>query len=149
MMFSLTQAQGWIADAKLVGDGNTRVERICTDSRQAKAGDLFVPLIGERFDAHAFIGQVIGAGVRAVLSAQSLSPDALIDGQVQRGMIHGLQVPDTTLALQQLAAGWRRQFALPVIAVTGSNGKTTVKEMIASILRVAYGDCLLYTSDAA
>ncbi|NCV32319.1 MAG: UDP-N-acetylmuramoylalanyl-D-glutamyl-2, 6-diaminopimelate--D-alanyl-D-alanine ligase, partial [Betaproteobacteria bacterium] len=46
-MFSLTQAQGWIADAKLVGDGNTRVERICTDSRQAKAGDLFVPLIGE------------------------------------------------------------------------------------------------------
>ncbi|NDH44733.1 MAG: hypothetical protein EBX62_13130 [Betaproteobacteria bacterium] len=99
MMFSLTQAQGWIADAKLVGDGNTRVERICTDSRQAKAGDLFVPLIGERFDAHAFIGQVIGAGVRAVLSAQSLSPDALIDGQVQRGVIHGLQVPDTTLAL--------------------------------------------------
>ncbi|NBO11631.1 MAG: UDP-N-acetylmuramoyl-tripeptide--D-alanyl-D-alanine ligase [Betaproteobacteria bacterium] len=142
-MFSLTQAQGWIADAKLVGDGNTRVERICTDSRQAKAGDLFVPLIGERFDAHAFIGQVIGAGVRAVLSAQSLSPDALIDGQVQRGVIHGLQVPDTTLALQQLAAGWRRQFALPVIAVTGSNGKTTVKEMIASILRVAYGEASL------
>lgn len=143
MMFRLDQAQSWIDGAKLVGDPAYAVERICTDSRDAKAGDLFIPLVGERFDAHAFIGQVIGAGVRAVLSAQSLSPDALIDGEIQRGVIHGLQVPDTTLALQQLAAGWRRQFSLPVIAVTGSNGKTTVKEMIASILQAAYGDAAL------
>jgi UDP-N-acetylmuramoyl-tripeptide--D-alanyl-D-alanine ligase len=142
-MFTLAQALSWIEGAALVGDADHRVERICTDSRLAKSGDLFVPLVGERFDAHAFIGQVIGAGVRAVLSAQSLSPDALIDGQIQRGVIHGLQVPDTTIALQQLAAGWRRQFSLPVIAVTGSNGKTTVKEMIASILRVAFGDAAL------
>jgi len=140
MMFRLGEAQGWIEGARLVGDASYPVERVCTDSRKAKPGDLFVPLLGERFDAHAFIGQVIGAGVRAVLSAQSLSPDALIDGEVQRGVIHGLQVPDTTRALQQLAAGWRRRFVLPVIAVTGSNGKTTVKEMIASILRVAYGE---------
>lgn len=110
-MFTLAQAQSWIKDAKLVGDADHRVDRVCTDSRQAKSGDLFVPLVGERFDAHAFIGQVIGAGVRAVLSAQSLSPDALIDGQIQRGVIHGLQVPDTTTALQQLAAGWRREFS--------------------------------------
>ncbi|MEY3476027.1 MAG: UDP-N-acetylmuramoyl-tripeptide--D-alanyl-D-alanine ligase [Betaproteobacteria bacterium] len=142
-MFTLAQAQSWIKDAKLVGDADHRVDRVCTDSRQAKSGDLFVPLVGERFDAHAFIGQVIGAGVRAVLSAQSLSPDALIDGEIQRGVIHGLQVPDTTTALQQLAAGWRREFSLPVIAVTGSNGKTTVKEMIASILRFAYGEAAL------
>jgi len=142
-MFTLAQAQSWIKDAKLVGDADHRVDRVCTDSRQAKSGDLFVPLVGERFDAHAFIGQVIGAGVRAVLSAQSLSHDALIDGQIQRGVIHGLQVPDTTTALQQLAAGWRREFSLPVIAVTGSNGKTTVKEMIASILRFAYGEAAL------
>ena len=107
-MFSLEQAQSWIDGSRLVGDPHYEVQRVCTDSRDAKAGDLFVPLVGERFDAHAFIGQVIGAGVRAVLSAQSLSPDALIDGEVQRGVIHGLQVPDTTLALQQLAAGWRQ-----------------------------------------
>jgi len=143
MMFRLEQAQSWIEGSKLVGDPHYEVQRVCTDSRDAKAGDVFVPLVGERFDAHAFIGQVIGAGVRAVLSAQSLSPDALIDGEVQRGVIHGLQVPDTTLALQQLAAGWRSQFSLPVIAVTGSNGKTTVKEMIASILRIAYGEAAL------
>ncbi|MBU6285340.1 MAG: UDP-N-acetylmuramoyl-tripeptide--D-alanyl-D-alanine ligase [Betaproteobacteria bacterium] len=142
-MFTLAQARSWIEGAKLVGDADHQVYRICTDSRLAKSGDLFVPLVGERFDAHAFIGQVIGAGVRAVLSAQSLSPDALIDGQIQRGVMHGLQVPDTTIALQQLAAGWRRQFSLPVIAVTGSNGKTTVKEMIASILRVSFGDAAL------
>ena len=62
-MFSLKEAQSWIDGSRLVGDPHYEVQRVCTDSRDAKAGDLFVPLVGERFDAHAFIGQVIGAGV--------------------------------------------------------------------------------------
>jgi len=57
-MFSLEQAQSWIDGSRLVGDPHYEVQRVCTDSRDAKAGDLFVPLVGERFDAHAFIGQV-------------------------------------------------------------------------------------------
>jgi len=145
MMFTLGEACGWIDGAKLVGDPGLAVQAVCTDSRLARPGELFVALIGERFDAHAFLGQVIGAGVRAVISSREISTDARIDGELRRGVIHGLQVPDTTRALQQLAAGWRRRFALPVIAVTGSNGKTTVKEMIASILREAFGTAALWS----
>jgi len=144
-MFTLGDARSWIEGARLVGDPGVRVEAVCTDSRLARPGELFVALIGERFDAHAFIGQVIGAGVRALISSREISADARIDGELRRGVIHGLQVPDTTLALQQLAAGWRREFTLPVIAVTGSNGKTTVKEMIASILREAFGTAALWS----
>ena len=145
MMFTLGEARSWIDGAKLVGDPQVVVDAVCTDSRLARPGELFVALIGERFDAHAFIGQVIGAGVRALISSREISTDARIEGELRRGVIHGLQVPDTTRALQQLAAGWRRRFDLPVIAVTGSNGKTTVKEMIASILREAFAEAALWS----
>ena len=103
---------------------------VSTDTRTAGAGQLFVALRGEVFDAHDFLPQLAGKGVAAVL-VEELPPGWTLPAIV---------VPDTLAALGQLANYWRRQFALPVIGVTGSNGKTTVKEMISSILAAAHGD---------
>jgi UDP-N-acetylmuramoyl-tripeptide--D-alanyl-D-alanine ligase len=132
---SLQQAQAWLADATLLGDGRTPVARVHTDSRSLMAGDLFVALRGERFDAHDFLPQARAAGAAAVLAEQG----------VQATGLPGLQVPDSRRALGQLARGWREQFQLPLIAVTGSNGKTTVTQMIARILRAWVGDASLAT----
>ena len=98
---------------------------ISTDTRKVRQGELFVALQGENFDAHDFIQQAVDAGAVAVVVSR---PVEII--------LPSLLVNDTRLALGELASAWRRQFSLPIIAVTGSNGKTTVKEMIASILAV-------------
>jgi len=104
---------------------------VCTDSRTLKSGDLFVALRGERFDGHDFVAKAAAAGAVA----------ALVDRKhAQPVPVPVAAVDDTTAALGALAAHWRRQFAIPVIAVAGSNGKTTVKEMIAACLRAHYGD---------
>ena len=103
---------------------------VSTDSRTLKPGDLFVALSGDRFDGSAFIASAEEKGAVAALIPQTASSE-LTAG------IPLLRVKDTRLALGQLAAHWRSRFALPVIGVTGSNGKTTVKEMIAAILRQA------------
>ena len=100
-----------------------------TDSRAAVPDQLFVALRGERFDGHDYIEQCLQQGAAAVMVEHA--PDALVAG---------LLVPDTRLALGQLASYWRRKFDLPLAAITGSNGKTTVKEMLAHILRTATGD---------
>ncbi|HWS74910.1 MAG TPA: UDP-N-acetylmuramoyl-tripeptide--D-alanyl-D-alanine ligase [Quisquiliibacterium sp.] len=113
----------------MVGDGAARVSSVCTDTRAFVPGALFVALRGERFDAHEFVPGAQEAGAAAVLV------EHWVDGM--RGP--ALLVPDARRALGELAAGWRRRFALPLIAVAGSNGKTTVKEMVASILAVQYG----------
>ncbi|MEO6320543.1 MAG: UDP-N-acetylmuramoyl-tripeptide--D-alanyl-D-alanine ligase, partial [Polaromonas sp.] len=99
--------------------------RVHTDTRSLQAGDLFVALKGEHFDAHEFLAQARAQGAVAAIAQHGLREAGL----------PGLEVADTTVALGQLAAGWRSQFSLPLIAVTGSNGKTTVTQMIASILR--------------
>ena len=125
---SLQQAleliQQRIPSARLVGDGSIALARIHTDSRSLQAGDLFVALQGERFDAHDFLPQARQAGAVAALAHCGL----------QAAGLSGIEVPDTLLALGALAAGWRAQFDLPLIAVTGSNGKTTVTQMLAAIL---------------
>jgi len=133
-MMTLQQAQALLPGAVLAGRGDIAFERVHSDTRSLRAGDLFVALRGERFDAHDFLAQAQQAGAVAALAERGLS-DAL----------PGLQVADSLLALQQLAAGWRARFALPLIAVTGSNGKTTVTQMIASILRAAFGDAAFAT----
>jgi UDP-N-acetylmuramoyl-tripeptide--D-alanyl-D-alanine ligase len=125
MMFTLRQALDWIAGATLVGDGDTTVQRVHSDSRTLEQGDLFVALRGERFDANDFIAQARSKGAVAALAHR---------GRIPAGF-SGLEVDDAKAALGQLAAGWRAQFQLPLIAVTGSNGKTTVTQMIAAILR--------------
>lgn len=102
---------------------------VSTDSRNVAAGNLFVALRGERFDAHEFLHQVAARNVAAVV-VEKMPADLNVPALV---------VPDTRIALGQIAHYWRQQFTLPLIGVTGSNGKTTVKEMIASILETACG----------
>lgn len=113
---------------------NVFVARVTTDSRSIQAGDLFVALKGERFDGHDFVGQAFQRGAAAaVVAADRVGSLA---GQAGGSM---LAVADPLAALGGLAAFWRRRFVLPVVAVVGSNGKTTVKEMTAAILRAEFG----------
>ena len=126
---ALELIQTHIPQARLIGDGSTRIDRVHTDTRTLQAGDLFVALKGERFDAHEFLPQAQAAGAAAAIASHGLA---------QAG-ISGIEVPDTLLALGALARAWRSEFELPLIAVTGSNGKTTVTQMIASILRAHVG----------
>lgn len=112
----------------LAGSGITCVERVCTDSRQAKAGDLFIALTGERFDGHDFLLEVIRKGVAAVVVQRDRIPTGIKDCAI-------ISVEDTRRALGHLAAKYRADFTLPIVAVGGSNGKTTTKELIASVLR--------------
>jgi UDP-N-acetylmuramoyl-tripeptide--D-alanyl-D-alanine ligase len=98
---------------------------VCTDSRVIAPGDLFVALRGENFDGHDYVPQAIGRGAAAALVARPVGSEREIPQVV---------VKDTKAALGRLAAAWRSRFPLPVVALTGSNGKTTVKEMLASVL---------------
>ncbi|HLO63992.1 MAG TPA: UDP-N-acetylmuramoyl-tripeptide--D-alanyl-D-alanine ligase [Azonexus sp.] len=109
---------------------------ISTDTRAIAPGALFIALAGERFDAHDFLAQALAGGAAAVLVSD--------ESKVPAGA-SAVVVADTRLALGRLAAAWRAQFSLPVIAVTGSNGKTTTKEMIAAILKAAFGAAVLST----
>ena len=133
-MFTLEKAAAWVG-GKLVGDGGTEVQRVHTDTRTLQAGDLFVALKGERFDANDFIADARAKGAVAAIAQP---------GRLPAGM-PGIEVADSKLALGTLAQAWRKQFTLPLIAVTGSNGKTTVTQMIASILRAWHPDMHLAT----
>ena len=103
---------------------------VSTDTRTVVAGQLFVALRGEVFDAHDFLPKLANSGVAAVV----------VERLPEGWALPAIVVPDTLVALGQIANDWRKKFALPLIAVTGSNGKTTVKEMIASILAAAHGE---------
>ena len=116
------------------GDLATPLLRVCTDTRSIEKGDLFVALQGETFDANTLLHQAQAQGAAAVLCRSGLAAE-LLPADLPR-----IEVPDTLAALGQLARAWRAQFALPLIAVTGSNGKTTVTQMIASILRAHAGN---------
>ncbi len=94
-----------------------------TDTRTLQQGDLFVALCGENFDGHAFVAEAAARGAVAALVSMPME-----------AALPALCVADTRLALGQLAAAWRACFAMPLVAVTGSNGKTTTKEMLAAIL---------------
>jgi UDP-N-acetylmuramoyl-tripeptide--D-alanyl-D-alanine ligase len=124
-MMTLQQALAWLDAAQLVGDASVAIKRVHTDTRSLQPGDLFVALKGDNFDAHDFLVQAKAQGAVAAIAQHGLD----------RADLPGLVVGNSKLALGQLAKGWRAQFDLPLIAVTGSNGKTTVTQMIASILR--------------
>lgn len=108
-----------------VAHGVARFTGVTTDSRRIDAGDLFVALVGERFDGHAYVADAIRHGAAAALVARRIHAEPPIAQVV---------VDDTRVALGRLAGAWRRRFAIPLVALTGSNGKTTVKEMVAAIL---------------
>ena len=131
LLSAICQATG----GRLVGDDRA-ISGVSTDTRAIAQGQLFVALRGERFDAHGFVGQAHAAGAAALLvSDQECVPEG----------VPAVVVDDTRLALGKLAAAWRARFDIPVIAVTGSNGKTTTKEMIAAILKAQFGDAVLAT----
>lgn len=113
------------------GTEEAEVIEICTDSRKVTPGSLFVALKGERFDGHAFLQQALDMGAAAVMG------ETAFDGKPY------LRVKSTSQALLDLAAGYRRQFSIPVVAITGSVGKTTTKEMVAEVLSQKY--CCLKT----
>ena len=138
-LMTLAEAQALLPGATLVGDGVTPLHRVHSDTRTLRAGDLFVALRGERFDANDFLPQAKAAGAVAALAERGLAASDNAAG------LPGLLVPDALAALQQLAAGWRARLQLPVIAVTGSNGKTTVTQMIAAILCAWVGETSLAT----
>jgi len=118
--------------------GNPVFNGVSTDTRTVKAGELFVALRGERFDGHAFLDQAKSAGAIATMVDRNF---------VGASPMPAIVVDDTKLALGALASGWRERFAPMLIAITGSNGKTTVKEMLASILRRHAGeDAVLATA---
>ena len=111
--------------------------RVTTDSRAILPGDLFVALAGERFDGHEFAAAALEQGAAGVLLSRDL------------GLARQIVTPDSKAALGQLAKHWRSQFTLPLIAVTGSNGKTTVKQMIACILAAHVKQSQKETEEAA
>ncbi|MBC7437159.1 MAG: UDP-N-acetylmuramoyl-tripeptide--D-alanyl-D-alanine ligase [Bdellovibrionales bacterium] len=131
----LQDALQYIPGGKLVGDGNVLLQRVHTDTRTLKAGDLFIALKGDRFDANNFLADAKAAGAAA----------AIAHGGLVAAGLYGIEVPDSKLALSSLATGWRARYTLPLIAVAGSNGKTTVTQMIASILRAWQSDAMLAT----
>jgi UDP-N-acetylmuramoyl-tripeptide--D-alanyl-D-alanine ligase len=145
-MATLAQVLALLPDGRLVGGdaaADTAFDRVHTDTRTLRAGDLFVALRGERFDANDFLPQAAAAGAAAALAERGLPA-----GDLHLPGVHlpGVLVPDALAALQQLAAGWRAGWEGPLIAVTGSNGKTTVTQMVASILRAWLGDAALSTA---
>ena len=121
-------------------------QRVSTDTRTLRSGSLFVALRGERYDGHAFLAAAADAGAAGAMV------DAAADRSIQ-ARLPLIVVDDTRLGLGRLGARWRERFTLPVVALTGSSGKTTVKEMLAAILRhsaqharvPALGDCVLAT----
>jgi UDP-N-acetylmuramoyl-tripeptide--D-alanyl-D-alanine ligase len=130
-MATLAELHALLPGSTLIGDGTTPVARVHSDTRTLRPGDLFVALRGERFDAHDFLPEARAAGAVAALAERGLADAGL----------PGLQVADALAGLQQLAAAWRARFAaLPLVAVAGSNGKTTVTQMVAAILAAWHGD---------
>ena len=113
-MMTLQTAVQWLPGATLVGEGATSVQRVHTDTRSVEPGDLFLALKGEKFDANSMLHQAAAQGATALICHAGMPADSYPAG------IPRIEVPDTHTALSQLAAGWRAQFSIPVIAVTGS-----------------------------
>jgi UDP-N-acetylmuramoyl-tripeptide--D-alanyl-D-alanine ligase len=141
-MTTLAQVHAMLPGSQLIhadseSAGEISISCVGSDSRQIQADELFIALSGDRFDAHDFLGDVATAGASAALiSHKEKCPSNL----------PGVCVQDVKQGLGALAKAWRTQFSIPVALVTGSNGKTTVKEMIASIFKAAAGEeCTLVT----
>ena len=129
-MLNLAQLAHWVEHLECQGAATTAIRGISTDSRQIEPGQLFIALVGEHFDGHDYALHVAEMGAAVLLLSQK---------------IEGLKLPyllvkDTKIALGQLAKAWRHQFNIPLIGITGSNGKTTVTQMVASILKADAAD---------
>src|SRR5215471_4006505 len=134
-MMSLREASAAIG-AKAQGDA--RFLSVSTDTRTLARGALFVALRGERFDGHQFLTAARERGAAAAMVDENLK---------EAPQLPALVVGDTRVSLGRLAAKWRERFDIPLVAVTGSNGKTTVKEMVAAILRAHFGDAQVLATE--
>lgn len=130
----LTATQGRL----ICGDLGKRICGVSIDSRNIKAGELFIAIKGEHFDGHSFIQQAIEKGAVAVIFCPSVKQNICLRKPRKAAFI---QVKNTLKALGDIAHYHRQRFNIPIIAVTGSNGKTTTKEMIAATLKRKY--CVL------
>ena len=117
---------------------NVRFSSVGTDSRAIDVGQLFVALKGERFDGHEYVARARAQGAVGAMTAREVDAEPRVPQVV---------VADTRLGLGRLAAHWRNRFSIPVVALTGSNGKTTVKDMLRAILAAHCGgpDAVLAT----
>src|SRR5262249_8305270 len=138
-MMSLREASAAIG-AKALG-GDARFVSVSTDSRTLARGALFVALRGEHFDGHRFLDAARERGAAAAMVDEKAGQTA------ESAHLPLLVVGDTRVSLGRLAAKWRDRFDIPLVAVTGSNGKTTVKEMIAAILRAHFGDARVLATE--
>lgn len=127
-MFTINEIAA-AAEGRIVGQTTGAVTAVSTDSRTVAPGELFVPLHGERFNAHDFLTDVAAKGISVAIAEEQW-----LKGHTAPESLTLIVVKNSLRALGDLAASWRRRFDIPVIAVTGSNGKTTTKEMLATIL---------------
>ena len=137
-LMHVRDVMGWLSGARLIGQSDVAIKRVHTDSRSLQPGDLFVALKGERFDANTMLSDAQQRGAVAAVchvGAAATAPNLIC-----------IEVLDTQRALGELASHWRSQFTLPLIAVTGSNGKTTVTQMVAAILQVHLPDGGAYST---
>ena len=120
-----------VSGTLLCGDADTELKHISIDSRSMRGADLFVPLIGEKSDAHRFLVQAMDNGAAAALTSEH---EAAPEG------FHGalIQVKDTKLALQTIGRCLRARLSIPLVGITGSVGKTTTREMVAAALSAKY-----------
>lgn len=127
-MLTITQIAA-ATGGRIIGSTTAEVSGVSTDSRSVTPGQLFVPLRGERFDGHDFLSAVMDKGITCFLAEESW-----LERHTPPATVSCVAVKDTLRALGDLAAAYRQRFDMPTIAVTGSNGKTTVKEMLGTIL---------------
>ena len=127
-MLSAAELAACIPRALVKGDAAARFTSVCSDSRQIRPGGLFVALRGDRFDGHDFVAEAARGGASV----------ALVERPVDAALAQ-VVVPNSRRALGFAAAAWRARFRLPLIAVAGSNGKTTVTQMLAHVLGRAFG----------
>jgi UDP-N-acetylmuramoyl-tripeptide--D-alanyl-D-alanine ligase len=128
---SLRQIADFARAEILRGNAETTISRVSTDSRTIKPGELFVALRGENFDAHNFLEQIAKAGAAGAIVSQNPPPDLPENFAI-------LRAADTLVAYQNLAANYRKTLPLRVLGITGSNGKTSTKDFVASILGRAF-----------
>lgn len=126
------------ANGVLFREGKAKfITNLCTDSRKVKKGDFFLALVGDKFDGHDFVSLAVKKGASGIIINQTkLRPEFL--SRLPSRRITIISVIDTTIALGDIASYYRSKFSIPLVAITGSNGKTTTKDMLAHILESKY-----------
>lgn len=132
-MFTLQYIKGIFPESKGSLSAEQNIESVMKDSRKHSGNALFVPIIGERFDGHKFLEQAIQHGAIAALWDRNVK----VPNSVPASFVFFL-VDDTVDALQQLAKHYRETINPVVIGITGSNGKTTTKDLVHSVLKTTY-----------